>query len=45
MNNGKIEPDNVSGMQNLPSGTERKHTAPRNEKKSMSCSFKMNTIH
>jgi hypothetical protein len=45
MNSGKMAPDDVSGVQNLPSGTERKHIDPRNEKKPMSCSFKLNTIH
>jgi len=40
-----MEPDDVSDTQNLPSGTESKHTAPQNEKESMSFSFKMNTIH
>jgi hypothetical protein len=40
-----METDDVSGTQNLPSGTERKHTAPRNENKLISCSFKMDTIH
>jgi hypothetical protein len=44
MNSGKMETD-VSGTQNLPSGTEMKHTAPRNEKKFVQFFFKMNTIH
>jgi hypothetical protein len=45
MNSGRMEPDDVLGTQNLLSGIERKHTAPPNEKKLISCSFKMDTIH
>jgi hypothetical protein len=45
MNSGRMEPDDVSGTQNLLSGTERKNTAPRNEKKLISCSFKIDSIH